>query len=301
MAYHESVLLKECIEGLAIKPDGIYVDVTFGGGGHSKAIMECLGDGGRLIAFDQDTDALANAFDDKRLTLVHANFADLKKFLRLHGITKVDGILADLGVSSYQFDTAGRGFSYRFDGPLDMRMNQQAGQSASDVLNTYGEEALVNVFSEYGEVPNSKRLAKAVIEKRMIAPFDTIQSLMDLLQTTIIGDRWKYLSQVFQAIRMEVNQETNVLKSFLEQCGEVLKADGRLAVITFHSIEDRLVKQYMKNGVFEDEPQKDMYGRFYAPFKVITKKPIVATAEEQKGNTRSRSAKLRIGAKKMEG
>jgi 16S rRNA (cytosine1402-N4)-methyltransferase len=164
MAYHESVLLKECIEGLAIKPDGIYVDVTFGGGGHSKAIMECLGDGGRLIAFDQDTDALANAFDDKRLTLVHANFADLKKFLRLHGISKVDGILADLGVSSYQFDTAGRGFSYRFDGPLDMRMNQQAGQSASDVLNTYGEEALVNMFSEYGEVPNSKRLAKAVIE-----------------------------------------------------------------------------------------------------------------------------------------
>jgi 16S rRNA (cytosine1402-N4)-methyltransferase len=300
MAYHESVLLKECIEGLAIKPDGIYVDVTFGGGGHSKAIMECLGDGGRLIAFDQDTDALANAFDDKRLTLVHANFADLKKFLRLHGITKVDGILADLGVSSYQFDTAGRGFSYRFDGPLDMRMNQQAGQSASDVLNTYGEDALVNMFSEYGEVPNSKRLAKAVIEKRIIAHFDTIQSLMDLLQTTIIGDRWKYLSQVFQAIRMEVNQETNVLKSFLEQCGEVLKEDGRLAVITFHSIEDRLVKQYMKNGVFEDEPKKDMYGRFYAPFKVITKKPIVATAEEQKGNTRSRSAKLRIGAKKRE-
>jgi 16S rRNA (cytosine1402-N4)-methyltransferase len=243
---------------------------------------------------------LANAFDDRRLTLVHANFADLKKFLRLHGVTKVDGILADLGVSSYQFDTAGRGFSYRFDGPLDMRMNQQAGQSASDVLNTYNEEALVNMFSEFGEVPNSKRLAKAVIEKRMIAHFDTIQSLMDLLQTTIIGDRWKYLSQVFQAIRMEVNQETNVLKSFLEQCGEVLKEDGRLAVITFHSIEDRLVKQYMKNGVFEDEPKKDMYGRFYAPFKVITKKPIVATAEEQKGNTRSRSAKLRIGAKKIE-
>lgn len=297
--YHLSVLLKECVDGLDIRPNGIYVDVTFGGGGHSRAILEQLGEGGKLYAFDQDLDAFANKPDDKRLTLIHANFADIKKMLRLHGVKKVDGILADLGVSSYQFDTAERGFSYRFEGALDMRMNQQSGQTAADVLNTYAEQDLVKMFSEYGEVPNSKRLAKAIAEARITKPFSSIASLVDLLDTMTMGERWKYLSQVFQAIRMEVNKEVEVLQQFLQQSAELLNENGRLVVITFHSIEDRFVKQFMKNGVFADEPEKDEYGRFYAPFKLVNKKPITATQEELKVNTRSRSAKLRIGQKKI--
>lgn len=296
--YHLSVLLKECTDGLNIQPDGIYVDATFGGGGHSRAILERLSESGKLYAFDQDQDAFANKPDDNRLTLIHANFADIKKMLRLHGVKKVDGILADLGVSSYQFDTAERGFSYRFDGALDMRMNQQNGQTAADILNTYAEESLVQLFSAYGEVPNSKRLAKAVVETRAIKPFSSIASLLDLLDTMTMGERWKYLSQVFQAIRMEVNSEVDVLQQFLQQAAELLNENGRLAVITFHSIEDRYVKQFMKHGTFADEPEKDEFGRFYAPFKLVNKKPITATKDELKVNTRSRSAKLRIGQKR---
>lgn len=295
--YHLSVLLKECTDGLDIQPNGIYVDATFGGGGHSRAILEQLGEGGKLYAFDQDQDAFANKPNDNRLTLIHANFADIKKMLRLQGVKKVDGILADLGVSSHQFDTAERGFSYRFEGALDMRMNQQSGQTAADVLNAYTEERLVKMFSEYGEVPNSKRLAKAIVEMRTKKPFYSIASLLEVLDGMTMGERWKYLSQVFQAIRMEVNNEVETLQQFLQQCAELLNENGRLAVITFHSIEDRFVKQFMKHGVFSDEPEKDEYGRFYAPFKLVNKKPITATKEELKVNTRSRSAKLRIGQK----
>ncbi len=297
--YHLSVLLKECVDGLAIKPDGIYVDVTFGGGGHSHAILEQLGSEGRLIAFDQDEDAFRNTIKDSRLAMVHANFADLKKFLRLEGITKVDGIMADLGVSSYQFDTAERGFSYRSEGPLDMRMNRKSELTAADVLNTYDEESLVKMFSEFGEVPNSKRLSKAVAEARKTKQFATTDGFVNFLESGLImGERWKYLSQVFQAIRMEVNNELGVLKAFLEQSAEVLNEGGRICVITFHSIEDRLVKQFFKNGVFSEEPVKDEFGRFEVPFKLFNKKPIEASELEQKVNSRSRSAKLRIGIKK---
>jgi 16S rRNA (cytosine1402-N4)-methyltransferase len=297
--YHLSVLLKECVDGLAIKPDGIYVDVTFGGGGHSHAILEKLGPAGQLIAFDQDEDAFRNAIEDRRLKLIHANFSDLKKFLRLEGISKVDGIMADLGVSSYQFDTAERGFSYRFEGPLDMRMNRKSELTAADVLNNYDEEGLVKMFSEFGEVPNSKRLAKAVVEIRKAKPFSTTDGFVSFLESGLVmGERWKYLSQVFQAIRMEVNNELGVLKSFLEQSAELLNEEGRICVITFHSIEDRLVKQFFKNGVFSEEPVKDEFGRFEVPFKLFNKKPIEASDLEQKVNSRSRSAKLRIGIKK---
>jgi len=297
--YHLSVLLKECVDGLAIKPDGIYVDVTFGGGGHSHAILEKLGPAGQLIAFDQDEDAFRNAIEDRRLKLIHANFSDLKKFLRLECISRVDGIMADLGVSSYQFDTAERGFSYRFEGPLDMRMNIKSELTAADVLNNYNEEGLVKMFSEFGEVPNSKRLAKAVVDIRKSKPFSTTDGFVSFLESGLVmGERWKYLSQVFQAIRMEVNNELEVLKSFLEQSAELLNEEGRICVITFHSIEDRLVKQFFKNGVFSEEPVKDEFGRFEVPFKLFNKKPIEASDLEQKVNSRSRSAKLRIGIKK---
>jgi 16S rRNA (cytosine1402-N4)-methyltransferase len=297
--YHLSVLLKECVDGLAIEPDGIYVDVTFGGGGHSHAILEKLGPAGQLFAFDQDEDAFQNAIEDRRLKLIHANFADLKKFLRLEGISKVDGIMADLGVSSYQFDTAERGFSYRFEGPLDMRMNRKSELTAADILNNYDEESLVKMFSEFGEVPNSKRLAKAIVETRKSKQFATTDGFVSFLESGLMmGERWKYLSQAFQAIRMEVNNELGVLKSFLEQSAELLNEGGRICVITFHSIEDRLVKQFFKNGVFSEEPLKDEFGRFEVLFKLFNKKPIEAGELEQKVNSRSRSAKLRIGIKK---
>lgn len=295
--YHLSVLLKECLDGLAIKPDGIYVDVTYGGGGHSKAILEQLGEGGKLYAFDQDQDALQNAVGDNRLHLIHANFASMRQHLRLNGITQVDGILADLGVSSYQFDTAERGFSFRFDGPLDMRMNQAATRTAADVLNQMGEEELVAMFSLYGEVPNSKRLAKAIVEKRATTAFNTIQSLLQITEGMAMGEKHKYHAQVFQAIRIEVNQELEVLKQLLVESAALLKPAGRLVVLTFHSLEDRLVKQFVKNGVFAEEPIKDEFGRFEVSLKAVNKKPIIASKEEQKINSRSRSAKLRIAEK----
>lgn len=295
--YHTSVLLHECIEGLAIKPNGVYVDVTFGGGGHSRAILEKLDGEGQLFVFDQDKDAQANAPDDERLTFIHSNFRELKKFLRLHGVTKVDGVLADLGVSSWQFDTAERGFSYRFDGPLDMRMNQGVGTSAADVLNNYTAEKLQEMFSLYGEVRNSKTLANAIVEARDIKPLETISDLKNVAVANRMGEEYKYLAQVFQAIRIEVNDELGVLKSFLEQSAEVLDKGGRLVVLTFHSLEDRLVKNFIKHGSFEDEPVKDFFGRYELKFKAVNKKPITASDKELKENSRSRSAKLRVGEK----
>ncbi|MCW5909334.1 MAG: 16S rRNA (cytosine(1402)-N(4))-methyltransferase RsmH [Chitinophagales bacterium] len=297
LSYHTSVLLHESIEALHIQPDGIYVDATFGGGGHSKEMLKHLSGNGKLFGFDQDADAQRNAPADERFTLVQANFRDLKKFLRLHGAIPVDGILADLGVSSWQFDTAERGFSYRFDGPLDMRMNRYAEKTAADVLNEYSAEQLQQMLSEFGEVRNAKTLANAIVVVRNQKRFETITDLLQVCETNRMGEKHKYLAQVFQAIRIEVNDELGALKSLLEQSAEVLKSGGRLAVITFHSLEDRLVKNFMKHGTFDDEPAKDLFGRYERKFKVITKKPVVASAKEQKENSRSRSAKLRVAEK----
>lgn len=293
-SYHQPVLLQQCIDGLDIKPNGIYVDVTFGGGGHSKLILENLGSEGKLYAFDQDTDAWQNAPKDERLITVHANFRDIKRFLRLHGALAVDGILADLGVSSYQFDTAERGFSYRFDGPLDMRMNRDSGQTAADVLNTYSADKLQQMFSDFGEVRNSKTLALAIVEERNTRKFETIANLKALTERLSRGDEFRYLAQVFQSLRIEVNDELGALKDLLVQCYEVLKPGGRLAVLTFHSLEDRLVKNYIKHGSFTDEPEKDFFGNYQLKFKAVNKKPIVADNNEIKQNSRAHSAKLRI-------
>ena len=295
--YHTPVLLHECIEALNIKPEGTYVDVTFGGGGHSSVILSQLGSEGKLIGFDQDEDAQRNALYDPRFQLIRANFSEVKSFLRLHGHLPVDGILADLGVSSFQFDTAERGFSFRFDGQLDMRMNRGAAKDAREVLMTYSAEQMQQMFSEYGEVRNSKTLALAIVDARAVKPIETIAELKLIAETHRMGEMHKYMAQVFQAIRIEVNDELGALKKFLQQAHEVLVPGGRLAVITFHSLEDRLVKNYMKHGTFEDEPDKDFFGNFERKFKLITKKPIEATPEEQRKNSRSRSAKLRVAEK----
>ena len=295
--YHTSVLLHECIEGLAIKPEGVYVDVTFGGGGHSAAILQKLGKKGKLFAFDQDADALNNAPADERFTLIHANFRNLKRFLRVHNVHGVDGILADLGVSSWQFDTAERGFSYRFDGPLDMRMNRLTEKTAATVLNTYAVDDLQKMFGEYGEVRNAKTLANAIVDARSSQPFETIADLKSIAEQNRMGEAHKYLAQVFQAIRIEVNDELGALKDFLQQSVEVLNPGGRLVVLTFHSLEDRLVKNLIKNGNFEDEPAKDFFGHFKLDLKAVNKKPVTATSEELKQNSRSRSAKLRVAEK----
>lgn len=296
-SYHISVLLQESIQGLNIQPNGTYVDATFGGGGHSKAILNALGSDGRLIAFDQDADAQKNALDDSRFTLIKANFENMNRFLRLHEVNAVDGILADLGVSSWQFDTAERGFSFRFDGPLDMRMNQQGQVTAGEVLNEKSAEDLQLMFSLYGEVRNAKTLAQAIVEARLQRPFVTIADLKVVVNQCMMGEAHKYYAQVFQAIRIEVNNELGTLKKLLEQSAEVLNSGGRLAVITFHSLEDRLVKNYMKHGTFEDEPVKDFFGHFEKKFKLITKKPIEAGEKEKRENSRSRSAKLRVAEK----
>ena len=297
ISYHTSVLLHESIDGLNIQPDGVYVDATFGGGGHSKEILKRLGKKGKLIAFDQDEDAQRNAIDDKRFTLVQANFRELKRFLRLHEAIPVDGILADLGVSSWQFDTAERGFSFRYEGPLDMRMNRHTEKSAKDVLNEYSADDLQKLLSEYGEVRNAKTLANSIVNARATKFFESIADLKSILEQCRIGEEHKYYAQVFQAVRIEVNDELGALKDFLQQCCGVLKPNGRLSVITFHSLEDRLVKNYMKHGTFDDEPVKDFFGNYEKKFKVITKKPIEASKEEQKQNSRSRSAKLRVAEK----
>jgi len=296
-SYHTSVLLHESIEGLHIQPKGIYVDATFGGGGHSKEILKQLNEEGKLFGFDQDEDAKQNALKDERFTLVQANFSELKRFLRLHSAIPVDGILADLGVSSWQFDTAERGFSFRFDGPLDMRMNKQGDKTAVDVLNEMSADDLQKMFSTNGELRNAKTLANAIVEVRNGKAFETIADLLTVCEANRIGERHKYLAQVFQAIRIEVNDELGTLKKLLEQSAEVLKPGGRLAVITFHSLEDRLVKNFMKHGNFDEEPVKDFYGNIEKKFKLITKKPIEASDKEQKENSRSRSAKLRVAEK----
>ena len=298
MEYHNPVLLKETVDGLNIKPDGVYVDVTFGGGGHSREIMSRLGEGGRLIAFDQDEDALANTIDDSRFLLINENFRNIKRFLRFHGIKKVDGILADLGVSSHQFDVAERGFSTRFEADLDMRMSQKGELSAYDVVNDYEEQDLRRVFYDYGELKNASGLAAAIVNYRKEGKIKSSETLKQVLSRFLPAHKSnKILAQIYQAIRIEVNQEMDVLKEFLEQSLDVLEVGGRLSVISYHSLEDRLVKRFVKNGLFEGEPEKDFYGNFNVPFKTI-EKLIVPSSEEIAINNRARSAKLRVAEKK---
>ena len=295
-AYHHPVLLEESIEGLNIRPDGVYVDVTFGGGGHSKEILKYL-TSGRLVAFDQDPDAAQNVIDDARFTFVPQNFENLKRFLKLHKAVPVDGILADLGVSSHQFDVAERGFSTRFEGDLDMRMGKAGDLTAATVVNEYDQEALQRVLSLYGEVKNARTAANAIVAARKNKPVTTTSELKEILKPLARGLEHKYLAQVYQAIRIEVNREMEALKALLEQSAEVLKEGGRLVVISYHSLEDRLVKNYMKRGSFEGELVKDFYGKQLKPFKTINSKPIVAGGAEVKRNKRARSAKMRIAEK----
>lgn len=297
MEYHNPVLLHPTVDGLDIKPNGIYVDVTFGGGGHSKEILKRLGPDGQLFAFDQDLDALANALPDERFTLINENFQFIKRFLRFHGVRSVDGILADLGVSSHQFDVAERGFSTRFKADLDMRMNQNSDLDAYKVINEYDEADLRRVFFDYGELKNAGAIAKTLVEAREIEPIKDSEQFKTILSRFLPGHKSnKILAQMYQAIRIEVNQEMDVLKEFLEQSLEILKPGGRLSVISYHSLEDRLVKRFIKNGMFEGEPEKDFFGHFSVPFKTIGKL-IVPDDEEIAQNNRARSAKLRIAEK----
>lgn len=296
--YHQPVLLKESVDGLNIRPDGIYVDVTFGGGGHSREILSRLNEKGKLFAFDQDEDAKQNVIDDERFTLIDQNFRYLKRYLRFYGVKQVDGILADLGVSSHQFDVPERGFSTRFDAELDMRMNQSAGLSARNVINDYAEQDLVRLFKIYGELHQAKGMASAIVNYRTQSPITDSSQLKEALDKFLPAHRnHKILAQIYQAIRIEVNQEIEALKEFLSQTPEVLKPSGRLSVISYHSLEDRLVKRFMRNGMFEGEPERDMFGRFEVPFKKIGKH-IEPTSEEIATNNRARSAKLRIAEKK---
>lgn len=295
--YHQPALLHECIEGLSINPSGIYADLTFGGGGHSREILAKLGAGGRLIAFDQDEDSLQNAFDDERFTLVNENFRYLKNFLRLHKALPLDGILADLGISSHQIDTPERGFATRFDGPLDMRMGQSQGPTAAQMVNTYPEEKLRDVFKLYGELSNARQLAAAIIQARTI-PITTTTELKEAIKSCLPSNyENKILAQIFQAIRIEINDEMGALQSMLKQCADVLKPGGRLVIISYHSLEDRLVKNYMKTGNMDGTLEKDFYGNIIAPLKPVTRKPITPASEELAGNPRSRSAKMRIAQK----
>lgn len=298
-SYHDPVMLAECLDGLALKPGGTYVDVTFGGGGHSRAILDHL-EGGRLLAFDQDADARANAeaIHDARLTFVPANFRSLKRFLRLYGVKQVDGILADLGISSHQIDTPERGFATRFDAALDMRMNQQAAVSARQVLNNATEQELHKILGMYGEITNARTVAIALVAARANRPLQTINDLKTALQRFAPrGKENKFFAQVFQAIRIEVNEELVVLEEFLEQVPEVLKPGGRLVVMSYHSLEDRLVKNFINKGKFHGEVEKDLFGNEIKPLRAITRKPIEASDEEISRNPRARSAKLRIAEK----
>jgi len=298
MEYHNPVLLQASVDGLNIKPDGIYVDVTFGGGGHSKEILKRLGPAGKLFAFDQDEDALANALPDERFTLINENFRFIKRFLRFYGVKSVDGVLADLGVSSHQFDVPERGFSTRFDAELDMRMSQKNDLNAFRVVNEYDDANLRRVFLDYGELKNAPALARTIIEAREYQPINTTDELKDILAKYLPEKvRNKVLAQIYQAIRIEVNQEMDVLKEFLEQSLEILNPGGRLSVISYHSLEDRLVKRYIKNGMFEGEPERDFFGNYSVPFQTIGKL-IVPDNAEIKINNRARSAKLRIAEKK---
>jgi 16S rRNA (cytosine1402-N4)-methyltransferase len=296
--YHNPVMLQECIEGLNIKPDGIYVDVTFGGGGHSREILKYLGPKGRLLAFDQDSDAQNNLPKDDRLTFIDQNFRYLKNNCRLQGAIPADGILADLGVSSHQFDQPERGFSIRFDADLDMRMDQSGLLTAKQVVNTYSEEQLHRIFGIYGEIKNAKTLAQTLVTQRLNKSIDTVDELKKAISKLIPkGKENKYLAQVFQALRIEVNQELEALKEFLEQTVDVLKTQGRLVVMSYHSLEDRLVKNFIAKGKFQGEVEKDFFGNQIKPLESITRKAIVASEDEIKLNNRARSAKLRIAEK----
>ena len=298
MEYHNPVLLKESVDGLNIKPDGIYVDVTFGGGGHSREILSRLGPNGKLFAFDQDEDALANAINDDRFVLINENFRFIKRFLRFYNVKNVDGILGDLGVSSHQFDVAERGFSTRFDAELDMRMSQKNDLNAYKVVNEYDEVNLRRVFLDYGELKNAPAIARVIIEAREESPIKNTEQLKTVLGRFLPAHKsHKILAQMYHAIRIEVNQEMDVLKEFLEQSLEILNIDGRLSVISYHSLEDRLVKRFMKNGLFEGDPEKDFFGNFTVPFKTVGKL-IIPDFQEIKMNNRARSAKLRIAEKK---
>jgi len=296
--YHNPVLLKESVDALVIKPDGIYVDVTFGGGGHSREILSRLGENGKLFAFDQDPDAQRNIIDDERFVLIQENFRYISRFLRFYGVTKVDGILGDLGVSSHQFNEAERGFSTRFDAELDMRMNKSDELSAYTIVNTYTEEQLSNVLFQYGELRNARALAAKIVGHREEEKIVTSFRLKEVLQQFLPkAKEHKILAQIFQAFRIEVNQELEVLKEFLLQTPKLLEVNGRLSVISYHSLEDRLVKRFIKNGLFEGEPEKDFYGNIDVPLKNVGKM-IVPTREEIKINNRARSAKLRIATLK---
>ena len=298
MDYHNPVLLKQTVDGLNVKPDGVYVDVTFGGGGHSKEILNRLGPNGKLFGFDQDEDAWENTLQDERFTLIQENFRYIKRFLRFHGVKSVDGILADLGVSSHQFDVPERGFSTRFDADLDMRMSKKNDLDAFKVINEYDEANLKRVFLDYGELKVAPALARTIIEAREKKRISTTDELKTVLNKFLPEQfKNKILEQIYQAIRIEVNQEMDVLKEFLEQSLEILKPQGRLSVISYHSLEDRLVKRFMKNGMFEGEPERDFFGNFSVPFKLVGKL-IVPDEIEIKSNNRARSAKLRIAEKR---
>jgi 16S rRNA (cytosine1402-N4)-methyltransferase len=294
MNYHNPVLLNESIDALAIKEDGVYVDVTFGGGGHSREILNRLGSKGKLFGFDQDPDALENIIDDERFVLIPENFRYISRFLRFHGVRKVDGVLADLGVSSHQFDEAERGFSTRFEGVLDMRMNQKSKTSAKEIINKYSEEKLAEILFLYGELRNSRNIAKTIVEEREKEKIETSFQLKNILKRYLPNAKeHKILAQIFQAIRIEVNEELDVLKEFLEQMPNLLKPEGRLSVISYHSLEDRLVKRFIRTGLFKGELEKDVFGRSNEPMQKVGKL-IIPNAAEIKVNNRSRSAKLRI-------
>lgn len=296
--YHIPALLKETIQGLDIKPDGIYVDVTFGGGGHSRAIVDELSTEGHLYGFDQDADARQNAIDDSRFTFVYSNFKFLRNFLRYYNVDGVDGILADLGVSFHHFDDPERGFSFRWEGPLDMRMNRNAARSAAWYVNSWSEEQLADAFYLYGELKNARRFATAIVKARNEAPIETVEALLAAVNPLINPKKEKKeLAQVFQALRIVVNGEIEALSAFLQQSLKVLKPGGRLVIITYHSLEDRLVKNFMRAGNLEGKVEQDFYGRRMSPLKLLTSKPIVASEEEVERNPRARSAKLRIAEK----
>lgn len=298
VCYHIPVMLNECMEGLAIKPDGVYVDVTFGGGGHSKEILSRLGKKGTLYGFDQDADAENNIPEDDRFVFVRSNFRYLSNFMRFHGETEIDGLLADLGVSSHHFDDKDRGFSFRFQGMLDMRMNTRAGKTAADILNTYTEEALSTLFYLYGELKNSRKLASVIVKARETKPLETTDEFLALITPYIGKDKEKkMLAQVFQALRIDVNDEMRALREMLQQAMRLLKPGGRLVVMTYHSLEDRLVKNFFKSGNFEGTISQDFFGNIQSPFRLINNKVITPSSEEVEVNPRSRSAKLRIAEK----
>jgi 16S rRNA (cytosine1402-N4)-methyltransferase len=297
MDYHSPVLLEQAVGGLDVKKNGTYVDVTFGGGGHSRGILKNLGPDGKLVAFDQDKDALLNTIEDSRFLLINENFKHMKRFLKFHGISSVDGILADFGVSSHQFDAPERGFSIRFDAPLDMRMNQCAKRSAQTIVNQYDEVSLRRLFKEYGELRNAAQLARIIVEFRTQKPIETTFQLKKVLSSYLSKGKYnKVLAQIFQAIRIEVNNELEALKSFLIDAMIILNPSGRLSVISYHSLEDRLVKRFIRNGMFEGEPQRDVFGNYEVPLKKVGKL-IIPTKKEIEKNNRARSAKLRIAQK----